>query len=133
MIYWHSSWYSPDVYMYKASSESLWSLKELRKEYYPLWLVPEKKNWSLCLSGYFCLWEGLINTLCRCTIHTRGEGRDRNREKKFLLKFFLSGLKIWVFISSRSNPFKISDLLFLAICFKGVCVLLSAHQFDLFR
>lgn len=35
--------FTKDVYTYKASGESLWFLKELRKEYYPLWLVPEKK------------------------------------------------------------------------------------------
>ena len=55
----------------------------------------KKKNSSLWWSRYFSSWEGLVNTYCRCSLHSRGEGGGpKGQRKKIMLKCFLSGFEI---------------------------------------
>ena len=58
-------------------------------------LGQKKKNSSLWWSRYFSSWEGQVNTYCRCSLHSRGEGGGpKGQRKKIMLKCFLSGLEI---------------------------------------
>lgn len=55
----------------------------------------KKKSSSLWWSRYFFPWGGQVNTYCRCSLHSRGEGGGpKGQRKRFMLKCFLSCLEI---------------------------------------
>ena len=126
MIYWHSSCRSP-----KMSTHT----RQVVCHCDPL------KNWERNIIFYgWChkkqnktdLWVG-ISAFGKVLLKHYAdaqftlEGREEAEiEKKIMFKFFLSGLKIWIFISPISNPFKISDIVFSHLFQRSLCFTLCS-------
>ena len=66
----------------------------------------KRKNWSLWLNKYFCHWGGLLMLHAdgQCTLVGREE--FQTGRGNFMFNFFLSYLRIQIFISSRRNSKK---------------------------
>ena len=100
--------FTKDICTYKVSGGSSWPLTRLRKKHFSSKELPslcqKKKNKNLCgWMGISVLSEGwLINTKCRCTVHTEGEEEaQKGRETILCLTFSCLVLKYeFYFINS---------------------------------